>query len=138
MRRDQSLKHAADFQSVRRDGRSWADHLLVLAARRRGLGEDGLVPVSRFGFSVSRRRLGNAVVRNRVKRRLRAAVRGAGIEDGWDVVLIARRGVIDIRYSEIERSLAGLLARAGIRADGPSAGQPRGPQRTGAIGRRGD
>ena len=47
---------------------------------------------------------------------------GAGVEDGWDVVLIARRGLIGSDYWDIERSVRGLLRRAGIGARGGGAG----------------
>lgn len=90
--------------------------MLVLAARPRDRQGDDRLLISRFGFSASRRRIGNAVECNRVKRRLRAIVRDAGIEAGWDVLLIARRGVVGSEYSDIERSLSRLLRRAGIRA----------------------
>ena len=92
--------------------------MLVLAARPRDREEDDRRRLSRFGFSASRRRIGNAVECNRVKRRLRAIVRDAGIEAGWDVLLIARKGVVGSEYSDIEQSLARLLRRAGIQARG--------------------
>ena len=104
---------------MRRSGRSWADRRLVLAARPRG-DADGAA-ASRFGFTVSRR-IGNAVECNRIKRRLRAAVREAEVEGGWDVVLIARRGLIGSDYWDITRSVRGLLGRAGIGARAPGPG----------------
>ena len=115
MRRDQSLRRASDFRAVRSHGASWADHRLVLAARPRGGEYGGERPPSRFGFTVSKR-MGNAVARNRIRRRLRAAVMDAGVERGWDVVLIARRGAIGSDYAGITRSVRGLLERAGIGA----------------------
>ena len=92
--------------------------MLVLAVRPRDREGDDRLPISRFGFSASRRRIGNAVECNRVKRRLRAIARDAAVEAGWDILLIARRGVVGSGYSDIERSLARLLRRAGIQARG--------------------
>ena len=54
MRKERRLTRQADFSAVRRRGRSWADGLLVLLARRNSLA------VTRFGFSVGKR-TGNAV-----------------------------------------------------------------------------
>jgi len=58
--------------------------------------------------------IGNSVVRNRTKRRLRAVVQRARPEAGWDVLVIARKGLIGSEYLEIQRSMTGLLKRAGI------------------------
>jgi len=107
MRKDQSLRKTKDFAAVRREGRSWPDSLLVLAARRNGL------EFSRFGFTVGKR-VGNAVVRNKVKRRLKEAVPFEQVQQGWDIVLIARRDASSAEYHRLKRSMAGLLRRAGV------------------------
>ena len=95
--------------------------MLVVAARRRDLENGSAPPPSRFGFSVSKR-IGNSVQRNRAKRRLRAAVAEAYPGPGWDVVVIARKGLIGSEYLEIQRSMIGLLRRAGVSPmpDGPT------------------
>ena len=73
------------------------------------------LPHNRYGF-VTSRAVGKAVVRNKVRRRLREAVRSLPLEDGWDVVVIARRSAADAMYRELRESLASLLARAGVTA----------------------
>ncbi len=105
MRREQRLRRPRDFALVRREGRSWPGRLLVLATRPNGL------DLNRFGFSVSKR-VGNAVTRNRVKRRLREAARLSNIIPGWDILLIARVGAGDSDYRELERSMTNLFKRA--------------------------
>ena len=81
--------------------------MLVLSLLPNGL------PYSRFGFSVSSR-IGNAVVRNRLKRRLRESIRLRQelIEPGWDVVFIARRPIGNADYHQIDAACARLLRRA--------------------------
>ncbi len=111
MQRCRRLKGNKEFQHVRNHGRSWSHHLLVLCAHPNELA------YSRFGFVVGKH-VGKAVVRNRVKRRLREAVhaRLAFVAEGWDVVLIARSPIVSARFVEIMEALDSLLSRAGLRA----------------------
>ncbi len=107
MRRDQRLTRGSDFLRVRRQGHSWAHPLLVVSADRNELG------VTRFGFIVSRR-IGKAVVRNRVKRQLREAVRChlGEVPAGWDVVILAKAPITEARFADIESAVAQSLGRA--------------------------
>jgi ribonuclease P protein component len=107
MKREQRLVRSADFDRVRKMGRSWAQPLLVLAADRNDLDR------ARFGFVVSRR-VGNAVVRNRVKRRLREAMRRhlPQVPPGWDVVIVARQASAEARFSDLEAAIVQALDRA--------------------------
>ena len=91
MKRRHRLSRSRDFDAVYRHGRSTATRYLVLYAFPRE-GGDGLGP--RLGLAVSRQ-LGNAVERNRIKRRLRAAFEQieGDLPVGNDYVLIARPGL---------------------------------------------
>jgi ribonuclease P protein component len=95
------------FQEIRRQGRSFANQLLVLCALPNDL------PYSRFGFTVNSR-IGNAVRRNRIKRRLREIMRlqQDTLQPGWDIVLIARQPIRSAGYQEMEIACARLLRRA--------------------------
>lgn len=68
---------------------------------------------SRFGFTVSKR-IGNAVERNRLRRRLKAAVASASVNCGWDVVVIARQRARHTDYHVLQESLDRLLLRANL------------------------
>ena len=106
MRRDQRITKGRDFAAARRNGRSWSDGALVLLARPNNLG------VSRYGFSVGRR-VGKAVVRNKMKRRLREAARAANVQNGWDLVLVARKDAA-ADFHRVRRSMTDLFGRAGV------------------------
>jgi ribonuclease P protein component len=107
MRKEQRLRKAKDFAAVRREGRSWADRPLVLATRRNGLG------VTRFGFIIGKR-IGNAVVRNKIKRRLREISRLTELQEGWDVVFIARTEAASADYQMLSNSARELFRRARV------------------------
>ena len=110
------LRKAADFTALRREGRSWADGLTVVVARRNSLG------VSRVGLSVGKR-VGNAVARNRTKRRLREVARLTDVFEGWDLLIIARKDALGAGLWRLSRSVTTLFRRAGVlrnRCHGPA------------------
>ena len=80
---------------------------LVLGAIPNGL------EVSRFGFSVGKR-VGNAVRRNLVKRRLRNIMTELCGKDGWDLVVIARKTASEAGYRDLKMALTGLLRSSGL------------------------
>lgn len=112
MDRRHRLAQRGQFERMRRMGRSWAEPRLVLVTLANDL------PYSRFGFLVSRR-VGKAVLRNRIKRRMREAVtaRLAVIPPGWDVVLVARTGTAHADFWSIAGALDSLLLRAGVTSE---------------------
>ena len=80
----------------------------VLQERPRGDGG----PV-RFGFTVSKK-VGGAVERNRVRRRLREIVRlsaARSLHGGSDYVMVGRRAALDMSFSRLAQDFAGALAR---------------------------
>ena len=112
MQRHHRLSSSARISEVHRRGRSAANGLLVARVLPNGLDR------SRFCF-VTSKRVGNAVTRNRVKRRLREVVRNAGAAPGWDAILIARRGAGAADFSRLERAAHNLMRRTKITARPP-------------------
>jgi ribonuclease P protein component len=104
------LRARADFERARRRGRSWSTPLLALAAARNDL------ELTRCGFVVSRR-VGQAVVRNHVRRRLREILRRglSQLEPGWDLIFSARPAAAQATFDDLSRSVGDLLARARLR-----------------------
>ncbi len=88
-----TLKKRRDFLACAR-ARRWVAPALILQARERRGEAEADIPGIRVGYTCSKK-VGGAVVRNRAKRRLRAAaaeVLGPGGHAGWDYVLIGRAG----------------------------------------------
>ena len=114
-----TLKRRAEFLRVRKGAR-WATAAFVLEAKPRGSeSEAGAVrrqvgePHARFGFTVTRQ-VGKAVERNRIKRRLKAAVRELGADHArpeFDYVLIARRPALTCAFGDIRSDLVKAFER---------------------------
>ena len=105
------LTRRREFEAVFTEGRSWANNLVVLRVLPNSLGSN------RYGFAAGKR-LGGAVVRNRVKRRLREVVRRTPIKDGWDMVFIARQAAAEADYHTLRKATEELLARAQLLSNG--------------------
>jgi ribonuclease P protein component len=114
MRRTYRLRASEDFQRVRQKGRTLVHPLLVISVLSNGM------PYSRFGFAVGRR-LGEAVVRNRIKRRIRESVRVRVqkrlVAGGWDVVLIARVPMRVASFHQVDAAIGLMLHRAGLTSE---------------------
>lgn len=102
------LKDNRDFRRVFQKGKSYANRFLVLYHAPNQLG------CYRVGFSVSKK-VGNAVVRNKVKRYLREAVRAAELDSSLsvDFVIIARPSAADLDFDGFRTNLVHLLVKTG-------------------------
>jgi ribonuclease P protein component len=119
------LRRRADFR-VAASGMRAAGRSFVLQARSRG--DQGAV---RIGFTVARQ-VGDAVERNRVRRRLREIVRvsmaaaGGGLCPGHDYVLIGRRPALGAPFGEMMRDLDAALARVHTQVHAQASADGRG------------
>ncbi|MEG0780244.1 MAG: ribonuclease P protein component [Oscillospiraceae bacterium] len=97
MKSSVTLKKNYEFRRMYKKSASAVGAELVLYCRRNHLGHN------RLGITVSTK-LGHAVVRNRVRRRLREIVRlnSDKITQGWDLVLVARGRAVRAEYGEID------------------------------------
>jgi len=113
IRRCGRLRRSKDFDRVRAQGRSWSAGILLVQAAPNLIGE------IRIGMITSKR-LGNAVQRNRVRRLIREAIRAlcTHLLTGWDIVIVARSGMVGASYRAVLAALEDGLRRAGI-CDGP-------------------
>ena len=112
------LKHA-DFQAVYKQGkRHFSGNMTVFYRERKNSDSNNVQPGPRVGFTVGKV-LGGSVQRNRIRRRLRAAVQRhvAQLTLPLDVVLHPRKSVMTMEFaqldSEVEKLLAALQAGPG-------------------------
>lgn len=121
MKRRYRIRTRSEFQRIYQEGRSFANRaavLYVLGGRAGG---------PRVGFAAGRK-LGSAVVRNRVRRRIREAVRQLwpGVRGEPLLILIGRAAAREMPFAELQQKIAELLRRAGLLTTappGPGAGR---------------
>ncbi len=122
--RSKRLREQSEFRTVIARGRRVSDPLFAVAAVR----TEG--DSSRFGFSISKR-VGGAVVRNRLKRRLQEFLRKQEFSVAWDIVVTARPLAAEASFQDMSSSMTGLIARLGL-----NAGQGRGDASAGSERQR--
>ena len=92
-----TLKKNSDFRRLYSKGKSTVNAYLAVYCRKNGRG------VNRVGYTVSVK-LGHAVVRNRVRRRLREIYRlnSPALKSGWDIVIVARTRCVGAEYKKLD------------------------------------
>lgn len=108
MQREYRLRRRKDFRRVFRRGKSVANRQFVVYSFRRP--EEG---TPRVGISISRK-IGKAVVRNRIKRRIKEVLRHwmSEIQSEVDIVIIVRNPVVTMNYQQIQSSLRHVFRKA--------------------------
>ncbi len=103
MQFSESLKKNHQFQFVYQNGKSYANKYLIMYVKENSM--DG----NRIGISVSKK-VGNSVVRHRVKRLIRESYRlhESIFNSGLDIVIIARQNAASAVYKDIESALLHL------------------------------
>lgn len=102
------LRTKRDFAAFQEQSRSRAHALLVVRYRRNDVGRD------RFGISTGKR-LGGAVVRNRIRRRLRDALRKLDrpASIGWDILVVVRPASAEASYRDLVDALQRTIGPIG-------------------------
>ena len=101
------LRKRAQFQNVYEHGKTKVDRYLVVRLLANNL------EISRLGLSVSKR-VGKAVVRNRIRRLLKEIIRKMPVKPGFDIVIIARNNAVGADYHQLQKSVVDLLEKYNI------------------------
>jgi ribonuclease P protein component len=103
------VRSRADYLKIQRTGQKMGGRYLIL------LSMDNELPTSRFGITVSRK-TGNAVTRNRVKRRIKELQRfnRDSVVPGKDIVIIATRKAPEATFERMKMEYTDLIKRAGL------------------------
>lgn len=128
------LKKRAQFLAIAAGGRKAIASTLVVQGSPARMGEES----ARVGFTVTKK-TGNAVVRNRIRRRLRAATAECIARSGtagWDYVVIGRNTALDAPYEVILRDLSYALRKVSRLDDPNPHGGEESRQRGGGKGKK--
>ena len=103
------IEKNSDFRRLYAKGKSAVNPYMVLYCRRNSLG------VNRLGYTVSTK-LGHAVVRNRVRRRLREIYRlnSPAMKKGFDIVVVARSRCVGARYAKMNAAFLEACGTLGL------------------------
>jgi ribonuclease P protein component len=132
MQRNMRLRKKQDFARVYRQGQSFANAQFVVYWRKQ------TTPGQfRVGVSASSK-LGGAVVRNRIRRRVKEIVRlnADKLQDAYDLILIVRKPALTLKYKEMEASVMHVLRRAGLLKGGTPGAQGEGKKPSDGMRRR--
>jgi ribonuclease P protein component len=104
MRKLYIVRHARDFESIMNQGKCKKNRSFVVYSL------DNNLPYNRYGISVSKK-LGNAVFRNKYKRKIRSIIDNykKNYINGKDYIIILRRGALDRTYQELEKDFMDLM-----------------------------
>ncbi|NLK00527.1 MAG: ribonuclease P protein component [Clostridia bacterium] len=109
LKRQQRICKNTEFRRVYRTGKVIPGKFMVLFNKKNGGN------TTRFGFSVSKK-VGNSVVRNRIRRLMREICRkhNDNIGDGYDIVLVARAAAKGRNFWQMEKDFIKITKRAGL------------------------
>jgi ribonuclease P protein component len=109
-----TIKNRRDFLAANH-AQKFVTSCFILQANPRA-GDHPVKDISRIGYTVTKK-MGNAVARNRIKRRLREAVRKAAppMKEGFDYVIISRQKVLTCEFSELTRDMLFAFSRIGTK-----------------------
>ena len=106
------LRRRADFEQVFASGKFVRGRAFAVRVLARGEGS------SRVGYAVGKRLDKRAVIRNRARRRLREAICRTPVRDGYDVVVLARRAVLEDEFEALVGDVESVFRRAGLLGEG--------------------
>ncbi|MBU5437972.1 ribonuclease P protein component [Tissierella sp. MSJ-40] len=109
MNKKYRLRNNMEFKKVYNGRKNYWNRNLILYIRRNGLDN------SRVGYSITKK-IGNSVVRNKVRRRMKEIYRlnFHNIKEGYDLIFIPKKNVVDISYKELESAMLHLLKLSGL------------------------
>lgn len=112
LQKENRLARKDDFGRIHKRGKFYGDSFLAIRVLANSL------EVTRVGFLVGLKISKKAVVRNKIRRRLREIfrllIKDGKLKKGFDIVVLVRPEIVDKNYGEIRLSLEGILKKANL------------------------
>ena len=98
------LRNNMEFKKVYNGGKNYWNRNLVLYVRKNNMVN------SRVGYSITKK-IGNSVVRNKVRRRMKEIYRlnFSDIKEGYDLIFIPKKNIVDISYKDLESAMLHIM-----------------------------
>lgn len=109
MEKKYRLRKNIEFKRVYNKGKNYWNRNLILYVRKNGLEE------TRLGITITKK-IGNAVIRNKIRRRMKEIYRlnHERVKPSYDLIFIPKKNVVDLSYKELENSLIHILKISGV------------------------
>jgi len=109
MKKVYRLRKNMEFKKVYKSGKNYWNRNLILYVKKSGLEE------SRIGVSITKK-VGNAVTRNKLKRRIREIHREnlTSIKKGYDLIIIPKKNAVDLSFKELESAIRHIYKISGL------------------------
>ncbi|OLS02717.1 ribonuclease P protein component [Tissierella creatinophila] len=107
MEKKYRIRKNMEFKNIYKVGKNYWNRNLILYVKNNGLNE------TRVGYTITKK-IGNAVTRNKIRRRMKEIYRlnFHNIKDGYDLIFIAKRSIVDISFEELEGSMIHIMSIA--------------------------
>lgn len=105
-----SLRKNIEFKKVYRHGKNYWNRNLILYVKKNDYG------YNRVGYSITKK-VGNSVVRNSIRRKLKEIYRlnVQNLNSGYDLIFIPKKNTVDITYQELESAMLHILKISGMK-----------------------
>ncbi len=109
MNKKNRLRKNMEFKKVYKSGKNYWNRNLILYVKKNGLEE------TRIGISITKK-VGNAVTRNKLKRRIRELNRENlnDIKKGYDLIIIPKKNAVDLSFKELESAIRHIYKVSGL------------------------
>ncbi|MBU5428373.1 ribonuclease P protein component [Tissierella pigra] len=106
------LRSNMEFKKVYSGGKSYWNRNLVLYVKKNNIGN------TRVGYSITKK-IGNSVVRNKIRRRMKEIYRlnFENIKNNYDLIFIPKKNTVDISYKELESAMLHILKLGNLLMD---------------------